>query len=244
MRSPGGYFCSLILKVTHHLRAVTPFPTTSTCFSCSCLSSYNLFTFSPLLGADLWCRSVTCGTSHRSSSIKDGVGMLSSCPAGCFCATAPENPPCSCCCPHGCQQDSHQSSQPFHAVTAVPAGLAALCVPSGFVCSCLAVSVLCCHLSVVPGLSVVLGVSQVLCGCNPAMPARRCFSQGFHPQLGMCVEDLPWPVLTFCASFGLWAAAVWGGCCPNSQPPWAVALWALFELFLQFLHWSLAGGQP
>lgn len=51
-------------------------------------------------------------------------------------------------------------------------------------------------------------------------------------------------VLTFCASFGLWAAAVWGGCCPNSQPPWAVALWALFELFLQFLHWSLAGGQP
>lgn len=101
---------------------------------------------------------------------------------------------------------------------------------SRFVCPCLVVSVLCCHLSVVPGVSVILGVSQVLGGWNPAMPAWRCFSWGFHPQLGMCVEDLPWLVLAFCASFGLWAAAGQGGCCPNSQPPWAVALWTSYCL--------------
>lgn len=133
------------------------------------------------------CRDVTSGSRHRSSSIKEEVGMLYLSSWVSLCSPAPENPSCSC----GCQQDSHQSSQPFHTVTAVPTGLPALCGTSGFVWPCLATPVLCCHLSVVPGVPVVLGMSQVLCGCNPAMPAWRCFSQGFHPQLGISVEDLP-----------------------------------------------------
>lgn len=195
------------------------------------------------MGPDLCCRNVTCGTSHRTSSIKEGSRDVCSCPAECFCATAPQNPPCSCCCPHGCQQDSHQSSQPFHTVSAVPAGLAALCVTSGFVCPCLAASVLCCHLSVIPGVPVVLGVSQVLCGCNPAMPAWRCFSQGFHPQLQKCVEDLPWFVLAFCASFssGLRQSGVAAALILSPLGLWLSGpAIALFELFLQFLHWKVA----
>lgn len=81
--------------------------------------------------------------------------------------------------------------QPFHTVAGVPAGLAARCVTSGFACRCLATSVLCSHLSVVPGVSVVSGISRVLCGSVLVVPAQGCFSQGSYPQAGTCVEDLP-----------------------------------------------------
>lgn len=79
MRSYWGYFCSLILKVTHPPSCCnsSPFPTTALAFLAPAfLSSCNLFIFSPLLGPDLCCRNVTCDSSHGSSSIKEGVGML------------------------------------------------------------------------------------------------------------------------------------------------------------------------
>lgn len=105
------------------------------------------------------------------------------CPGGCFCAAVPENPPC-CCCLRAVSRIpiSHAwRCLPFHTIPAVPARLAARCVTSRFACWCLAMSILCCHFSVIPGMS------QVLSGSVPAMPAQRCFSQG----LGTHIKDLP-----------------------------------------------------
>lgn len=132
---------------------------------------------------------------------------------------------------------------PFHTVAGVPAGLAVPCVTSGFACRCLATSVLCCHLSVIPG------VSQVLCGSVPAVPAQRCFSQGSHPRAGDMRRGSPLTcVLAFCTSRGPWGAVVWGGCCPNSQLPWAVTLWTSYCLVWAISPVSAAGprrrGQP
>lgn len=47
------------------------FPNNNICFSCSCLSSSNLFTFSPLLGPDLCCGKIACGINHGRSPVKE-----------------------------------------------------------------------------------------------------------------------------------------------------------------------------
>lgn len=66
------------------------------------------------------------------------------------------------------------------------------------------------------------------------MPAWRCFSQGFHSQLGMCVEDLPLLSVPALGSellqSGVAAALILSplGLCLSGP---AIAL---FELFLQF----------
>lgn len=119
---------------------------------------------------------------------------------------------------------------PFRTISGVSAGLAARCVTSRFACWCLATSDLWCHLSVVPGASVVPRASQVLSSSVPAVPAQG-LSQGSHPQAGSGCQGFPLMcVLGFCTSLGLWGAVVWGGCCPNSQLPWAVTLWTSYCL--------------
>ncbi|XP_054063769.1 uncharacterized protein LOC128912279 [Rissa tridactyla] len=251
MRSPWEYFCSLTLA-----SGISPgYPSPSCCDSSP--PSFPTTAFAFLTPASLpptcWhfhrCQSsgrIACGIGHGSSSVKERGRCT--CPDGCFCVTTPENPPCFCCCRCGCQQNPHQSSGEMPAFPhrrRCPSGAGSvLC----HVWVCLATSVLCCHLSVVPGVSVVPGISRVLCG---SVPARGSFSQGSYPQAGTCVEDFPSCALAFCPRRGPLGAAGWDGSCPSSQLPWAVTLWTRSCLVWAISPVSAAGlalaccrGQP
>lgn len=115
-------------------------PNNSTCFSCSCLSSCILFTFSPLLGPGLCCRNVACGSRYRSLSIKEGVGMLYLSSWVFLCSSTRKSslllllPPLA-------ASTIPISQASLSTLTAVPTGLPALCGTSGFVWPCLSCAV-------------------------------------------------------------------------------------------------------